>query len=103
MALSARVMERGELLWEYRPPRAHPIVYAGMLVFGFVFATGSLENVLRDNKAVLYALYAAPFLCAVATYILLRRSPTRIHADGIAPSRPLLARAFRPFVRWDEL
>jgi len=96
-------MDRGELLWEYRPPRAHPIVYAAILVFGFVFATGSLENALRASKPMLYALYALPLGLAVAAYVLLRKSPTRIHALGIAPSRPLVARWVRPFVRWDEL
>jgi hypothetical protein len=97
------VQERGELLWEYRPPRAHPILYAGLLVFAFVFATGSLENLARDNRAFLYAVYALPFLGTLLLAVALEPGPVRIHRNGIAPSRPLLLRWRRPFLRWDAL
>ena len=95
--------DRGELLLEYSPPRAHPIVYAGILCFGVVFATGSLENLLRDDRPEIYLLYAAPLLATLAFLAALWPSKTRIHELGIAPSRPLLLRWVRPFVRWDEL
>lgn len=95
--------DRGALLLEYRPPRAHPIVYAGLLVFGVVLLTGSLENLLRDNVPRLYALYALPLLATLLLYAALLPSPTRIHENGIAPSRALPLRWLRPFVRWDEL
>jgi hypothetical protein len=94
---------RGALLLEYSPPRAHPIVYAGILCFSVVLATGSLENLLRENRAVLYLLYALPLLATLAFLALMWPSTTRIHEDGIAPSRPLLLRWLRPFVRWDDL
>ena len=94
--------ERGPLLFEYRPPAAHPILYAGVIVFGFVLATGSLEAAARGAPARIYAIYAAPLLATVALMLLLRPSPVRIHAGGIAPSRPLLLRWRRPFIRWDE-
>lgn len=94
---------RGALLLEYRPPRAHPIVYAGILCFAFVFATGSLENLLRDNRPFLYAVYAAPLVAPVLFLLLMWPSVTRLFERGIAPSRPLLLRWRRPFVRWDEL
>lgn len=96
-------MDRGALLLEYRPPRAHPIVYAGLLVFAVVFLTGSLENLLRGSRPGLYALYALPFLGTLLLYAALLPSPTRIHERGIAPSRPLPLRWWRPFVRWDDL
>lgn len=96
-------MDRGALLLEYRPPRAHPIVYAGLLVFAVVFLTGSLENLLRDDRAELYLLYALPFLGTLAIYVAMLPTATRIHEDGIAPSRPVLLGWLRPFVRWDEL
>ena len=94
---------RGALLLEYRPPRAHPIVYAGILCFAFVLATGSLENLLRDDRAFLYGVYAAPLLGTLLLLLLLWPSDTRLYEQGIAPSRPLLLRWMRPFVRWDEL
>jgi hypothetical protein len=97
------VQDRGELLWEYRPPRAHPILYAGLLVFGFVFVTGALENYARDDQAFLYAVYALPFLATLLLAVALEPGVVRIHRDGIAPSRPLVARWARPFLRWDEL
>jgi hypothetical protein len=96
-------MDRGALLLEYRPPRAHPIVYAGLLCFAFVFLTGSAENLLRDNKAFLYAVYAAPFVLLLLLLLLLWPTDTRLHEQGIAPSRPVLLLWRRPFVRWDEL
>lgn len=97
------VQDRGELLWEYRPPRAHPILYAGLLVFGFVFATGSLENLARDNQGSLYAVYALPFALTLLLALALEPCAVRIHRNGIAPSRPLVARWRRPFLRWDDL
>jgi len=95
--------DRGALLLEYAPPRAHPIVYAGLLCFGVVLLTGSLENALRDDKPFLYAVYAAPVVALLLFLALAWPSTTRIHESGIAPSRPLLLRWHRPFVRWDEL
>jgi hypothetical protein len=97
------VQDRGELLWEYRPPRAHPILYAGLLVFAVVFATGSLENLARENQGFLYAVYALPFLLTLLLAVALEPGTVRIHRDGIAPSRPLVARWRRPFLRWDDL
>lgn len=97
------MQERGALLWEYRPPRAHPILYAGLLVFGFVFLTGSLENALRDDKGFLYGVYALPLLATFLLALALTPSPVRIHRNGIAPSRPLLLRWRRPFIPWDSL
>jgi len=94
--------DRGAVLWEYRPPRAHPIVYAGLLAFGAVFLTGSLENLVRDRKAALELLYALPFLATLWLYVALLPSPVRIHERGIAPSRPLLLRWRRPFVAWED-
>ena len=94
---------RGRLLFEYRPPRAHPIVYAGFLVFGAVFVMGSIENLLRSQDPDIYLAYAAPLVALLAFYVLWDPSPTRIHEHGIAPSRPRLIRGVRPFVRWDEL
>jgi hypothetical protein len=94
---------RGALLLEYSPPRAHPIVYAGILCFGTVLATGSLENLLRDNRGELYLLYALPLLAVLFLLAAMWPTTTRIHEDGIAPSRPLLLSWVRPFVRWDEL
>jgi hypothetical protein len=94
---------RGALLLEYDPPRAHPIVYAGLLCFGTVLATGSLENLLRDNRPELYLLYALPLLATAAIFVALWPTTTRIHEDGIAPSRPVILSWLRPFVRWDEL
>jgi len=94
---------RGALLYEYAPPRAHPIVYAGFLVFGFVLVTGSLEAMVRDAPARIYLLYAAPLAATALLYAVFFPSPVRIHALGIAPSRPLVARWRRPFVHWEDL
>jgi hypothetical protein len=94
---------RGALLLEYRPPRAHPIVYAGLLVFAFVFLTGSLENALRDGRTDLYLLYAMPLVVTAAIYLAMFPTATRIFEQGIAPSRPVVLAWLRPFVRWDEL
>lgn len=93
---------RGPLLWEYRPPRAHPILYAGLLVFALVFVTGSLENLARANRPVIYAVYAAPLLLTAATMALLWPSTVRIHQHGIAPARPRLLRWHRPFLPWAD-
>ena len=95
--------DRGRLLYEYDPPRAHPILYAGLLVFGFVFLTGSLENLLRDNRPFLYAAYAIPFLATALVTVALLPNPVQIFENGIRPARPLALRWMRPFVRWDEL
>jgi len=103
MAATGAQADRGALLLDYAPPRAHPIVYAGILCFGFVFATGSLENLLRDDRPEVYLLYALPLLATLAFLGAMWPSRTRIHEHGIAPSRPLLLRWVRPFVRWDEL
>lgn len=96
-------MDRGRLLFEYRPPRAHPIVYAGLLLFSFVFVTGSLENLLREARPSLYAAYGAPVLTLLGWLALTYPSDVRIHQEGIAPSRPLLLRWWRPFARWSDL
>lgn len=94
---------RGALLFEYDPPRAHPILYAGLIVFGFVLGTGSLENALRDNRADLYALYAMPLAVTALILLLLLPSPVRIFENGIAPSRALALRWWRPFVPWSDV
>ncbi|MEA3137033.1 MAG: hypothetical protein QOJ26_1760 [Thermoplasmata archaeon] len=95
--------DRGDLLLEYSPPRAHPIVYAGILCFATVLATGSLENVLRDNRPELYGLYALPLLVTLVILAALWPTTTRIFEQGIAPSRPMLLVWRHPFVRWDDL
>lgn len=96
-------MDRGRLLFEYRPPAAHPIVYAGLLVFGFVWITGSLEALLSAAPNTIYLVYGLPWLATLWYYLAMLPSPTRIHENGIAPSRPLLLRWRRPFVPWDDL
>ncbi len=90
--------ERGRLLWEYQPPKAHPIVYAGMLLFAFVLVTGSIENALRANRSVIYAVYAMPLVVTLWLFVMFMPSPVRIHDNGIAPPRPLIARWWRPFI-----
>ncbi|HET6399292.1 MAG TPA: hypothetical protein VFH47_07040, partial [Candidatus Thermoplasmatota archaeon] len=96
--------DRGALLFEYRPPRAHPILYAGLLVFGMVFVTGTIEALLRGVPLSIVGYYALPLLATAALTILLMPGPARIHEGGIEPGRRLLLRPFRPsFVRWDEL
>ncbi len=95
--------DRGAILWEYNPPRAHPILYAGLLVFGFVFLTGSVENLLRDNKASLYALYAAPLAAVLLLMALLRPGTVRIRDAGIEPGRIALLAWRRPFLAWDDV
>lgn len=94
---------RGALLWEYSPPRAHPILYAGLLVFGFVFMTGSLENLARENVGRLYAIYAAPIIGTALIMVALMPSSTRIYENGIAPARSLIMRWHQPFVAWTDL
>ena len=94
---------RGRLLFSYRPPRAHPILYAGLIVFGFVFLTGSLENLLRESRPMLYAVYAAPLAATAAIMAALWQSDTRIYDNGIAPARALIARKFHPFIAWDDM
>ncbi len=94
---------RGALLWEYAPPRAHPIIYAGMLLFAVVFVTGSLENLARDNVRTIYLVYALPFLVTLAYFLAMYPSNVRIHADGVAPSRPLLLRWWRPFIPFGDV
>ncbi len=94
---------RGDLQWEYLPPRAHPILYAGVLVFAVVFLTGSLENLLRDNKPELYAVYALPLLLTMFILVALIPSPVRLYKHGAAPARPLLLRWWRPFLPWSDV
>jgi hypothetical protein len=94
---------RGKLLWEYAPPRAHPIVYAGALLFAFVFMTGSIENVLRENRSVIYLVYALPLLVTAFMFGLFYPSNTRVYANGIAPSRPMVLRWHRPFSAYVSL
>lgn len=101
--LVAPVAERGRLLFEYRPPRAHPIVYAGLMLFGFVFVTGAVENLLRQDSPTVYAAYALPLLLTAFWFVSQYPSDIKIHQDGIAPARPLWRRWHRPFVRWDDL
>ncbi len=91
-------MERGRLLFEYRPPKAHPIVYAGIILFAFVWMTGSIENLLREQRTVIYVVYAMPLAATLLFYGLFLPSPVRIHEHGVAPARPLIARWHRPFI-----
>jgi len=95
--------DRGALLFEYDPPRAHPILYAGLLVFGFVFLTGSLENLLREDRPELYAVYALPVLATALLLVALLPGSVRIHENGLAPARPLALRWWRPFLPWSEV
>ncbi|MEK6986259.1 MAG: hypothetical protein AABX89_07745 [Candidatus Thermoplasmatota archaeon] len=94
---------RGAVLFEYKPPRAHPILYAGLLVFGFVFLTGSLENVLRDNVASLYWIYAAPLAAVALLMVVLRPGTIRIREDGVEPGRIALLAWRRPFIPWEAV
>ena len=96
-------MDRGRLLFAYKPPAAHPIIYAGLLVFGFVWMTGSLEGLLSDAPRTIYLVYGLPWLATLWYYLAMLPSETRIHEHGIAPSRPWLLRWRRPFVAWDNL
>lgn len=91
---------RGALLWEYRPPRAHPILYAGLILTSAVFVTGSLENLVRDRRADLELLYALPVVVIAFLMAALWPSNVRIFSNGIAPSRVLALRWFRPFIPW---
>lgn len=93
----------GRLLFEYRPPRAHPILYAGLLVFGLVWITGSIEAWASGAARVIYFAYALPWLATLAILLALYPSDTRIYADGIAPSRALAVRWHRPFIAWADL
>lgn len=96
-------MERGALVWEYRPPRAHPIVYAALILTVAVLVLGGLENLLRENVARLYVIYAAPPAFVATVFVLLFPSPVRIHENGVAPSRPLILRWHKPFLAWSSL
>lgn len=96
-------MDSGPLLFEYSPPRAHPIVYAGLMLFGVVWITGSIENALRDSNPAVYLSYGIPFVATLLFFVVFAPNPTRIHQNGIAPSRPLLLRWHRPFAAWDDL
>lgn len=91
------------LLWEYRPPAAHPILHAGLLVFAFVFVLGSLENLARESRPELYAVYAAPVLAVAFALVATTRGPVRIFEEGIEPGRPLVLAWRRPFTRWDDV
>ena len=95
--------DRGALLFEYDPPRAHPILYAGLLVFGVVFLTGSLKNLLREDRPELYAVYALPVLATAFLLVALLPGSVRIHESGIAPARPLALRWWRPFLAWSDV
>jgi hypothetical protein len=98
------VEDRGPLLWEYSPPRAHPILYAGLLVFGFVLLTGSLEALVRGAPGRIYLLYAAPLVATALLFVLLMPGKVRIHEHGAAPGWRVVERPFRPaFVRWEDL
>ncbi len=94
---------RGALLFEYKPPRAHPIVYAGMMLFAFVFMTGSIENLLREDRPLIYAVYALPLVATAWLYVLFYPSDVRIYEHGVAPSRPFLLRWRRPFIPFSDL
>ncbi len=96
-------MDRGELLFEYRVPKAHPILYAGLVVFAFVAVTGSIENLLRDSTPLLYAVYLLPLVATGYVMAMLWPSDVKIYRNGIAPSRPLILRTVRPYVTWSEL
>lgn len=96
-------MERGALQFEYAPPRGHPILYAGMLLFGVVFVMGSIENALRQNSATLYAAYALPLLGVVLLFVALMPNTIRIFEHGIQPARPLLLRWHKPFLAFDDM
>lgn len=91
---------RGALLWEYKPPRAHPILYAGLILCLAVLLLGSAENALRDNRLDLYLVYAAPPAAIALLMALLWPSPVRLYDNGVAPSRPLALRWHRPFIPW---
>lgn len=103
MDLGRPMEDRGALLFEYDPPRGHPILYAGLIVLAFVFVTGSLENLLRDNRPELYAVYALPWLCTALLLVAWLPSPVRIHTGGVAPARPLMLRWWRPFTPWADV
>lgn len=96
-------MERGEVLWEYRPPAAHPIVWAGLLLACAVMVLGSIENLLRDRKPELFVVYAAPPVALLVLFLALRAGPIRIHEHGVAPSRPALLAWRRPFIPWSDV
>jgi len=95
--------DRGELLYEYRPPRAHPILYAGFLVFGLVLLTGTAETLLRSAPLWFIAAYAAPLAATGIAYVLTMRGTVRIHLHGMDPGRPLILRWRGRFVRWTDL
>lgn len=95
--------DRGELLFEYRPPRAHPILYAGFLVFGLVWLMGTAEALLRDAPRWLIAAYAGPLVVVLVAYVLTARRTVRIHMHGIDPGRSLMTRWRGSFVPWDDV
>ncbi len=92
-----------KLLFEYGPPRAHPIIYAGLLVSAVVWGMGSLENLAREQLRAIYLVYGLPFFALLWLWAALWPSDTRIYDEGIRPSRPLILRWYRPFIRWDSL
>jgi len=96
-------MPPGRVLWEYRPPRAHPIVYAGLLLTAAVFLIGSLENLLRERRPELYAVYALPPLVLLLGMVAFAPNPLRIRDDGIELSRPLVLRWRRGFLPWSDV
>lgn len=94
------------LLFEYRPPAVHPIVYAGALVFGAVFVIGAVEVWVRDAPPAVLAWYALPLMATLWWIVAFARGPTRIYSHGIAPARPRVARLLAPrrgFVAWHAL
>lgn len=97
------MIDRGELLFEYRPPRAHPILYAGFLVFGLVWAMGTTEVLLRDSPRWLIAAYAGPFGAVAVAYLLTARRTVRVHMNGIDPGRSLVTRWRGDFVPWSSV
>lgn len=91
----------GTVLWEYRAPKVHPIVYALALVTAMVGLTGSLEVVVRRAEPHLFAVYWAPLAVVVVAGLLTARRPVRIHADGIEPGGLLVLPVRR--LRWNDL
>jgi hypothetical protein len=100
---AAQDAARGALLWEYRPPAAHPILPAALIVLCCVFALGSIENLARESRPELYALYALPVLLVALLLLATRRGPVRIFESGIEPGRPMVMAWHRPFTAWSEV
>ncbi len=95
-------MERGRILMTYRPPRAHPILYAGLMLTSVVFVMGSIENLLRGPDPALFGWYALPVAAILVVTAALWPSDTRIYEHGIEPSRALALGGGR-FIPWSRL